>query len=40
MPVTYATTDMLESLTGYIPTTSIDIGIGRFVEWYRDYYRA
>jgi UDP-glucuronate 4-epimerase len=24
--------------TGYVPSTSIDEGIGRFVKWYRDYY--
>ena len=24
--------------TGYVPATSIDEGIGRFVKWFRDYY--
>jgi UDP-glucuronate 4-epimerase len=23
---------------GYAPTTSIEVGIGRFVDWYRDYH--
>ena len=23
---------------GYAPATPIDIGVGRFVDWYRDFY--
>jgi UDP-glucuronate 4-epimerase len=30
----------LERETGYVPTTSLEIGVGKFVAWYRDYYRA
>lgn len=37
---TYADTDKLDSLLGYTPQTDIDTGVGRFVEWYRRYYRV
>jgi UDP-glucuronate 4-epimerase len=30
----------LERDTGYIPTTSLEIGVRKFVEWYRDYYKS
>ena len=30
----------LERDTGYQPTTSLEEGVGRFVEWYRSYYTA
>ena len=29
----------LERATGYVPTTSLEAGVGKFVAWYRDYYR-
>jgi UDP-glucuronate 4-epimerase len=29
----------LERDTGYVPTVSIEAGVRRFVEWYREYYR-
>jgi UDP-glucuronate 4-epimerase len=38
VPTTFARTDLLESLTGFKPRTSIDEGIKRFVEWYREYH--
>lgn len=37
---TYANADLLENLTGYRPATTIDEGVGAFVDWYREYYRA
>ncbi|HKS89078.1 MAG TPA: SDR family NAD(P)-dependent oxidoreductase [Stellaceae bacterium] len=40
VPVTMADTTRLESVTGFRPTTTVEEGIRRFVEWYRDYYRA
>ena len=40
VPATYADIDALQQATGYTPSTSIDVGIERFVEWYRDYYNA
>jgi UDP-glucuronate 4-epimerase len=35
---TYADIDRLQALTGYVPTTSLDAGLGKFVAWYRHYY--
>lgn len=36
---TYADIDAIHRELGYSPTTSIDIGIPRFVSWHRDYTR-
>jgi UDP-glucuronate 4-epimerase len=36
---TNANTDLLESLTGFRPRTSIDDGVKAFVDWYRSYYK-
>jgi UDP-glucuronate 4-epimerase len=38
VPDTYADVDSLMQDVGYKPTTSIEVGIARFVDWYRDYY--
>ncbi|MDZ7924744.1 MAG: NAD-dependent epimerase [Marinagarivorans sp.] len=35
---TYADTQGLEAATGYKPSISIKEGVGRFVDWYREYY--
>jgi UDP-glucuronate 4-epimerase len=35
---TWADTEELHALTGFAPTTSVEDGIGRFVDWYRTYY--
>jgi UDP-glucuronate 4-epimerase len=35
---TQADTNRLSSDTGYKPDTTIETGISRFVEWYREYY--
>jgi UDP-glucuronate 4-epimerase len=35
---TYADIDAIQNDLGYKPTTPIDVGIPRFVEWYRDYH--
>ncbi|MBS0447000.1 MAG: NAD-dependent epimerase [Proteobacteria bacterium] len=40
VPATYADVESLEQWTGFKPATSIETGIGRFVAWYRDYYRV
>ena len=40
VPDTYADVDDLRRDVGYVPATSVEDGIGRFVEWYRDYYRV
>ncbi|GEK57707.1 capsular biosynthesis protein CpsI [Marinococcus halophilus] len=35
---TYANIDSLQKAVGFKPVTSLDEGIGKFVEWYKDYY--
>jgi len=38
VPITYADIDDLMKDVGFKPTTPIEEGIKRFVEWYRRYY--
>lgn len=38
MPATWADATLLKSLTGYAPSTPVREGIGRFVDWYKNYY--
>lgn len=40
VPATYADVDALTAWTGFAPKTDIRTGIGRFVAWYREYYRV
>ena len=40
VPATHANVDALIEDVGYHPTTPLEVGIARFVDWYRDYYRA
>lgn len=40
VPATYADVDDLMADVGFKPGTSIEEGIGRFVAWYREYYRV
>ena len=40
VPATWASTDLLEALTGYRPNTPVSKGIREFVAWYRDYYQV
>ncbi|MBV5347677.1 NAD-dependent epimerase [bacterium] len=40
VPATYANTDALNDWVGFVPGTGVPEGIGRFVDWYRDYYKA
>ncbi|MDX1656968.1 MAG: NAD-dependent epimerase [Candidatus Competibacteraceae bacterium] len=40
VPDTYADVDDLIQDTGYRPSTAVEVGVARFVEWYRDYYRV
>lgn len=39
VPITYADVDDLIADTGFKPSTSIEEGIGKFVEWYKEYYK-
>ena len=38
VPETYADTQALNQWVGYVPTTEIKQGIGKYVNWYRSYY--
>lgn len=38
VPATYADIDAIQRDLGYAPTTSIDVGVPRFVEWYMNYH--
>ncbi|MBX3512298.1 MAG: GDP-mannose 4,6-dehydratase [Xanthobacteraceae bacterium] len=37
---TFASADLLEELTGYRPSTPVEEGVAKFVDWYRDYFRV
>jgi UDP-glucuronate 4-epimerase len=37
---TIADVSRLQAAVGFTPATSIEHGIGRFVEWYREYYKV
>jgi UDP-glucuronate 4-epimerase len=39
VPATYASTERLQRAVGFKPETSIEEGLGRFAEWYVEYYR-
>ncbi|MDI9402864.1 MAG: NAD-dependent epimerase [Limnohabitans sp.] len=39
VPDTFADVAALERDTGYRPSTSVEVGVARFVEWYRSYYK-
>jgi len=38
VPATFADIDALMQDVGFKPSTPIEVGIERFVEWYKDYY--
>ena len=40
VPGTLADTTLLETLTGYKPSTGIKQGVSQFIEWYREYYKT
>ena len=37
---TYADVDQLMADTGFAPATPIEVGVERFIAWYRDYYKC
>lgn len=39
VPATWSDTTKLQKL-GYKPTTPIEVGVEKFVNWYRDYYKV
>jgi UDP-glucuronate 4-epimerase len=40
VPDTYADVSALQRDTDYSPSTSIETGVRRFVDWYRDFYQV
>jgi UDP-glucuronate 4-epimerase len=38
VPATCASIARLQAATGFVPRTSLEDGLARFVAWYRDYY--
>jgi UDP-glucuronate 4-epimerase len=40
VPATYADIDDLTRDVGFRPSTPIEVGVARFVDWYRAYHRA
>ncbi len=40
VPATYANIDDLVRDTGFKPSTPLEVGIPRFIEWYRDYFKV
>jgi len=39
VPETYADIGTLRTAVGFCPNTPIEVGVGRFVEWYQQYHR-
>jgi UDP-glucuronate 4-epimerase len=40
VPATWASTALLEKITGFRPTVTLSEGVRAFVAWYREYYGA
>ena len=40
VPATYADVDTLIEDVDYSPTTPIEEGIEKFVQWYKEYYKV
>lgn len=40
VPITYADVSDLTTDVGFKPDTSIEVGVERFVDWYRSYYQV
>ncbi|NJK38463.1 MAG: NAD-dependent epimerase [Oscillatoriales cyanobacterium RM2_1_1] len=40
VPITYANVDALIRDVGFSPSTPIEVGVKKFVDWYRNYYKA
>ena len=37
VPATWADTALLKKLTGYVPSTPVEVGVREFVDWYKSY---
>jgi UDP-glucuronate 4-epimerase len=40
VPETYADVDDLIKAVGFKPSTPIEVGIAKFVDWYKDYHKS
>jgi UDP-glucuronate 4-epimerase len=40
VPATYADIEDLDRDVGFKPSTPIEVGVPRFVEWYRSFYKV
>jgi UDP-glucuronate 4-epimerase len=40
VPDTFADIRALQRDTGYAPSTPVEVGVKRFVDWYRDFYHV
>ena len=40
VPATSASPELLNALTGYVPSTGIEEGVAAFVAWHRQFYGA
>lgn len=40
LQATWASADLLKTLTGYVPATPLGVGVAAFVDWYRAHYGA
>lgn len=40
VPDSHADVTALRRDTGYAPSTRVEVGVSRFVDWYREYYRV
>lgn len=40
VPETWASAELLQGLTGYVPQTAYREGIAHFIDWYRKYYKV
>ena len=38
IPDTAADVEALKSDVGYQPTTPVEVGVKKFIQWYREYY--
>ena len=39
VPINYADVDDLMTDVGFRPNTSIEVGVKKFIDWYKDYYK-
>lgn len=40
VPATYASVERLHAAVGYEPTTPIEVGIPKFIAWFKEYHRG